>query len=94
MASLASTFWNQGRWKEAEELEIQVMETRKKVLGDEHPDTLESMANLAYIYKAKGYKNEDVRLMEIVTRLQIDIIGAGHPHTEASTSTPAARLES
>jgi Tetratricopeptide repeat len=37
---LASTFWNQGRWKEAEELDVQVMETRKRVLGQEHLDTL------------------------------------------------------
>ena len=44
MANLASTFWNQGWWKEAEELEMQVMETRKRVLGAEHPDTLTSMA--------------------------------------------------
>jgi hypothetical protein len=27
MANLASTYRNQGRWKEAEELEVQVMET-------------------------------------------------------------------
>ncbi|KAL2859126.1 tetratricopeptide repeat protein, partial [Aspergillus lucknowensis] len=40
MANLASTYWNQGQWKEAEELEVQVMETRKHVLGPEHPDTL------------------------------------------------------
>ncbi|KAF4620130.1 hypothetical protein G7Y89_g14690 [Cudoniella acicularis] len=40
MANLASTFWNQGRWDTAEELEAQVMETRKKKLGADHPDTL------------------------------------------------------
>jgi len=47
MANLASTYRNQGRWKEAEGLELQVMETRKRVLGQEHPDTVASMANLA-----------------------------------------------
>jgi hypothetical protein len=39
-ADLASTFWNQGRWKEAEDLEVQVIETRKRVLVAEHPSTL------------------------------------------------------
>jgi hypothetical protein len=48
MANLASTYINQGRWKEAEELEVQVMETSSRVLGDEHPNTLTSMANLAF----------------------------------------------
>ena len=33
MANLASTYRNQGRWKEAEKLEVQVMETRKTKLG-------------------------------------------------------------
>ena len=44
MAWMASTFWKQGRWTEAEMLEVQVMETFKTVLGPEHPDTLTSMA--------------------------------------------------
>ncbi|KAF1951016.1 hypothetical protein CC80DRAFT_425467, partial [Byssothecium circinans] len=30
MANLALTYGDQGRWKEAEELEVQVMETRKR----------------------------------------------------------------
>ena len=38
--NLASTYQNQGRWKEAEELFIQVMDTRKRILGLQHPDTL------------------------------------------------------
>jgi hypothetical protein len=47
IANLASTYRNQGRWKEAEELDVQVMEIRKRVLGQEHLDTLTSMADLA-----------------------------------------------
>jgi hypothetical protein len=47
MANLAATYWNQGQWKEAEKLEVQVMETRKRLLGAEHPDTLTNMANPA-----------------------------------------------
>ena len=37
--------------KEVEELEVEVMEIRKRVLGAEHPDTLTSMANLASTYR-------------------------------------------
>ena len=54
MASLMSAYRIQGRWKEAEELEAQVMETFKRVLGAEHPDTLTSMANLAWTYGNQG----------------------------------------
>jgi hypothetical protein len=35
MANLTSTYRSQGRWKKAEDLEVQVMETRKRVLGPE-----------------------------------------------------------
>jgi hypothetical protein len=51
MANLASTFWNQGRGKEAKELFVQVMEMFKRVLGEEHPDMLTSMNNLAFTLK-------------------------------------------
>ncbi|KAF2740962.1 HET-domain-containing protein, partial [Polyplosphaeria fusca] len=40
----AMALYNDGRWTEAEQLEVQVMETSSRVLGDEHPDTLTSMA--------------------------------------------------
>jgi hypothetical protein len=50
MNNLAVIYWNQGRWSEVEELNVQIMEIRKRVLGPEHPDTLTSMNNLASIY--------------------------------------------
>jgi len=49
MANLASTQWNQGRWTETEELEVQVMEASSRVLGAEHPFMLISMVNLTII---------------------------------------------
>ncbi|KAJ5007381.1 hypothetical protein K4K57_010796 [Colletotrichum sp. SAR 10_99] len=42
MANLASTFWNQGRWKEAEELQAKELSICSRVLREEHPDTLTS----------------------------------------------------
>jgi len=58
MANLASTYRHQGRWKEAEELDVQVVEKRKRVLGQEHPDTLTSMNNLAWTLKSQGRDDE------------------------------------
>jgi Tetratricopeptide repeat len=54
MANLASTYRGQGRWKEAEVLEVRVLEMRKAVLGQEHPDTLTGMANLASTFWNQG----------------------------------------
>jgi hypothetical protein len=58
MGNLASTYRNQERWKEAEELEVQVMQTSLRVLGEEHPDTLTSMGNLALTYTNQGQWKE------------------------------------
>jgi hypothetical protein len=69
MANLAFTYSNQGQWKEAEGLFIQVMESRKRLLGEEHPDTLTSMANLASTYRNQEQWKEaeklDVQVMKI-----------------------------
>ena len=51
IANLASIYWNQGRWIEAEELEVKVMETRERPLGQEHSSTLASIANSVSTYK-------------------------------------------
>ena len=63
MANLALTFRNQGRWKEAEELDVQVMGTFKRVLRVEHPFMLSSMANLASMYRNQGRWKEVEELM-------------------------------
>jgi hypothetical protein len=46
----ATTLFSDGRYKEAEELQVQVMQAGKRVLTDEHPDTLISMGNLSLTY--------------------------------------------
>ena len=58
--------------KEAEDLEVLVMETRKRVLGEEHPDSLTSMAELASTYWSQGRLKDtedlEVLLMETTKR--------------------------
>jgi hypothetical protein len=49
----AMTLYSDGRYKEAKELFVQVMETRKRALGDKHLDTLTSMGNLVSTTGAK-----------------------------------------
>ena len=62
MGNLASTYSDQGRWNEAEQLEVQVMDMRKRLLGPDHPHTLTSMANLASTYSDQGRWNEAEQL--------------------------------
>jgi hypothetical protein len=63
MANLASTHRNQGRWEVAEEPDVQVMETRKKVLGPEFQDRLTSVNQPGSVLKSQG-KYEASEAME------------------------------
>ncbi|KAJ7926649.1 hypothetical protein B0H13DRAFT_2313367 [Mycena leptocephala] len=69
MANLASTYWNQDRWKDAEALQVVVLETRKRVLGEEHPSTLTSMANLASTYWNQGRHLQVMQWCPALSRL-------------------------
>jgi len=60
LANLAETYWTQGRLREAEELEMQVMKISKSVLGEEHRDTLRSIANLQWYQDARYKKSETI----------------------------------
>jgi Cdc6-like AAA superfamily ATPase len=79
-----------GRYNEAEELFVQVMETRKRVLGDEHPDTLTSMGNLALTYWNQGrWKDaEELNVQVIETRKRV--LGDEHPDTLTSMDNLAS----
>lgn len=48
---LAKAYLLKGEWGEAENLQLQVIETRKTILGDDHPNTLTSIVNLAETYR-------------------------------------------
>ena len=49
---------------------MQVMETRKRVLGLEHPDTLTSMNNLSFTWKDIGKQPEALKLMHECGQLE------------------------
>ena len=78
----------QGRWTEVEKLGVQVMETRKGVLGPEHPDTLMSMWNLSYALKELYRHVEAISdsLLQACVRLQDRLLSPTHPDTVDATA--------
>ncbi|KAK7002445.1 hypothetical protein R3P38DRAFT_3042967 [Favolaschia claudopus] len=58
MSNLASTYSDQGRWSDAEGLQVTVLEARKRLLGEDHPATLLSMSNLASVFEHQGRQSE------------------------------------
>ena len=53
----------------------------RRILGEEHPDTLTSMANLAATYSDQGRTGEAAALQEEVLQKFRRILGEEHPDT-------------
>ncbi|PZD23481.1 CDC6, Cdc6-related protein, AAA superfamily ATPase [Pyrenophora tritici-repentis] len=86
----AMTLHSDGRYEEAEELFVQVMETRKTKLGADHPSTLTSIANLASTYWNQGRWNDAEKLNVQVMETRKTKLGAGHPSTLNSMANLAS----
>ncbi|KAF1967610.1 kinesin light chain [Bimuria novae-zelandiae CBS 107.79] len=86
----AMALLSDGRYNESEELFEQVMETSLRVLGEEHPDTLTSMANLASTYRNQGRWKEAEELFEQVMETSSRVLGEEHPSTLTSMSNLAS----
>ena len=84
MSHLAWIIHLQGRWKEAEGLNMQVMETRKRVLGIEHPSTLTTMCYLASTLWNQGRWKEAEELQVQVMGTSSRVRGLEHLETLAS----------
>ena len=89
MNNLALTYSDQGRTGEAAALQEEVLQKRRRILGEEHPDTLRSMNNLALTYSDQGRTGEAAALQEEVLQKQRRILGEEHPDTLRSMNNLA-----
>ncbi|KAM0293764.1 hypothetical protein ACHAPM_011486 [Fusarium culmorum] len=76
--------YERGRWGERELLDSHVWGLRQKVLGEKHPHTIRSMADLATTYHTQGQYDEAERLKDEVLALRREVLGEKHPHTISS----------
>ena len=83
-------YYEQGHWKEAEALGRLVMEKSKEVLGDNHPDTLTSMANLASTYWNQRHWTQAEALEVVVMEKRKEVLGDNHPSTLTSMANLAS----
>ena len=81
VASLASLYINQQRWKEAEELFGQEIQIRMRVLGWKHPATLATIASFALIYSNQGKLKEAEKLFIHVMTTRMSVLGKQHSDT-------------
>jgi tetratricopeptide (TPR) repeat protein len=86
LSNVGDSFDALGQYQEAEVMHRQVLQSREKVLGPEHPDTLVSVSNLGSVLKRQG-KYEEAEVMhqrELLIREKV--LGPGHPDTLTSIS--------
>jgi tetratricopeptide (TPR) repeat protein len=79
-----------GRWEEAESLQVKDLEICSRKLGDDHPDTLTSMANLASTYRNQGRWEEAEELEVQVMESSKTKLGDDHPDTLTSMANLAS----
>lgn len=68
---------------------MQVVEIEKKMLGEEHPDTLESINILASSFRSQKRRKETVELQRQLMKTKIRLLGDEHPDTLHSISNLA-----
>ncbi|VBB80786.1 Putative protein of unknown function [Podospora comata] len=94
LSKVGESFFNLGKYKEAEQIHRQALQLREKVLGKEHPKTLSSMNNLANAYLiARGNEGAE-QMHRQALQLSQKVLGKEHPHTLSSMNNLAGVLDS
>ena len=89
---LAVVLDDDGKYGEAAAILPRVIAVRERVLGAEHPDTLQSRNNLAIALRAQGKHAEAEAEHRAVLALRGRVLGAEHPDTLASRNNLAIAL--
>ncbi|KAJ7748618.1 hypothetical protein B0H16DRAFT_1692082 [Mycena metata] len=80
-AQYAAIFWEGGRYKQATRLQEEVLEKQRQLMGENHPNTLSTMGNLATSYSDLGEHQKAKELKVIVLEKRKQVLGENHPDT-------------
>ena len=81
MSSLSWTLKEVGHYAEAEKLQRETLDVRRRVLEPEHPETLDSMSRLASILYDEARYAEAEKLGREALDIQRRVLGPDHPDT-------------
>ncbi|KAK2590017.1 hypothetical protein QQS21_012305 [Conoideocrella luteorostrata] len=76
--------YERGRWREKKPVDSRAWGLTKEVLGEKHPNTINSMASLAVTYHQQGQYNKAETLVNKVLALRREVLGERHPDTISS----------
>jgi tetratricopeptide (TPR) repeat protein len=89
LSRIAWFLYNDGKYRDAERLFEQCCNITNS-LGEEHPDTLLSISNLALTYSQQGKMDKAAELQEKVLEAGRRILGEEHPDTLSSMNNLAS----
>nr|VFJ64537.1 MAG: Tetratricopeptide repeat-containing protein [Candidatus Kentron sp. FW] len=81
-----------GEYARSQELLAASLAIHQEILGESHPDTAESLNNLAGLLRAQGKYQEARPLYEQALAICRAVLGEDHPHTAASLNNLAELL--
>ncbi|KAF8177900.1 hypothetical protein K438DRAFT_1605615 [Mycena galopus ATCC 62051] len=85
----ADIYYYAGRSTEATKLEINALEKSREILGDDHPNTLTAMNNLANTYCSLGQFKDAEQMQLVVLEKRRKILSDKHPDTLTAMSNLA-----
>jgi tetratricopeptide (TPR) repeat protein len=94
LSRLATLYYSQGRYEDAEPLYVQALELSKRLLGENHPDVATSLNNLAGLYKSQGRYEDAEPLYVQALELSKRLLGENHPDVATSLNNLALLYES
>lgn len=92
--TIGRTYYRLGLYEEGEEQLDLALETRTRVLGAEHPDTLTSMNDLGLVLRMQGQLFEAEQLYRQALSIQLPTLGKEHPDTLITLNNIANVLRS
>ena len=81
---LANLYWQQGKYVEAEPLYQRALALREQRLGPDHPDTAETLHDLACCGNSKETPQEALALSQRALAIRDQALGRTHPKTRAT----------
>ena len=84
----------QGRFREAIELARQLLEIRRQVQGEKHPDYARTLNNLAYLYSSQGDYAKAEPLYRQALAITKQVLGEKHPAYATSLNNLALLYKS
>ncbi|MDB9454430.1 tetratricopeptide repeat protein [Dolichospermum circinale] len=88
--NLASLYYNQGKYSEAEPLLLDALEMRKRLFTNDHPDVASSLNNLAYLYYNQGKYSEAEPLLLDALEMRRRLFTNDHPDVASSLNNLAS----